>query len=211
MKPVRNAALFALAAAFPFASVSADDTPNLHPLEAACVEYEVSGDLQTGTVTKCHRDYGYEQYEIQMLTMSIAGMSQSTSQHNITIGDTIYAFDLSTNTGTKTINPMYEDIVASMQNTSPEEMGKSMVAAMGFAPTGETETVAGETCDVYASPQLGSTCLTAGGLVLRQSVFGDVRIATSVAIGDGGDDANYRLHETVPITDGPDLSNILNQ
>ncbi len=40
--------------------------------------------------------------------------------------------------------------------------------------------------------------------------MGNTQTAVSVSIGDGGDDANYTLYQTVPITDGPDLSNMPN-
>jgi hypothetical protein len=208
MNPVRffpATALIAISATLAFA----DDTPRLHPLEAACVHYDMTGEMQTGTLTRCHRNYGYEQYEIQHHTITVAGFSQTTNQHSITIGDTIYAIDLDANTGTETKNPLYEGIAARMQDMSPEEMSASFIAAMGFAPTGEMKTIAGETCEIYASPQIGSTCLMTNGLTLEQSIMGVGQIATAVSIGDGGDDANYRLYETVPITAGPDLSSIL--
>lgn len=185
------------------------DTPVLHPLKAACVEYEVSGQLQSGSLVRCHRAHGHEQYEIQKVEISISGFKQKTNQHAITIGDTIYAINLDTMQGTKTKNPMYEQIVSSMQNTSAEEMGQRFISAMGFRATGKTKSVAGETCEVYKSAQLGTACIMPNGLMLETSVMGMVQTATGVTIGDGGDDANYKLHETVPITDGPDLSNIL--
>lgn len=43
--------------------------------------------------------------------------------------------------------------------------------------------------------------------MLEQEFMGTGQIAESVSTGDGGADANYTLYQTVPITQGPDLSN----
>lgn len=185
-----------------------DDTPILHPVEAVCIEYELTGQMQQGTTTRCHRDYAYEQYEIQNVTIGIAGFTQSQNKHNITIGNTIYAIDLGTNTGMKTINPMYDQVANAMQGADPAEMASTFIAAMGFTPTGASKTIADTNCSVYGSAMLGTVCLTEDGLMLEQAIMGNTTIATSVSIGDSGSDDNYTLYQDVPITEGPDLSNI---
>lgn len=198
-----------LVLAVPGASVVAnDDTPMLHPVEAVCIDYELSGQMQQGTTTRCHRDYAYEQYEIQNLTVGFGGFTQSQNQHNITIGDTIYAINLSTNTGTKTTNPMYDQIVSAMQGSDPADVGNAFIAAMGFTATGATKTIADTTCDVYDSAMMGTACLTDDGIMLEQSIMGSTMVATNVSIGDGGSDANYALYQNVAITEGPDLSSM---
>lgn len=210
MKTIGTYAILILIAA-PAASVIADDnTPMLHPVEAVCVDYVSSGQMQQGTTTRCHRDYAYEQYEIQNLTIGFGAFTQSQNQHNITIGNTIYAIDLSTNTGTKTINPMYDQIVSAMQGSDPADVGNAFIATMGFTATGATKTIADTTCIVYNSAMMGTACLTDDGLMLEQSLMGNTTIATNVTIGDGGSDANYTLYQNTPIIEGPDLSNMPN-
>ena len=106
-----------------YVPVSANDTtPVLHPTDEACITYDHSGQMQSGTSTRCHRDYAYETYEIQNLTMGFGGFTQAQNQHNITIGEWIYAINLDTNTGTKTENPMYNGMVSALDDTSPAEM-----------------------------------------------------------------------------------------
>ena len=188
-------------------SYADDSTPRLHPTEKACVSYESSGQMMNGTTTRCHRDYAYEQFEIQNTEIGFAGMTQTQNQHTITIGEWIYAIDLQTNTGTKTANPMYAGLVSALEGSSPEEMSATFMSAMGMTATGDTKTIADTECNVYTSAQMGSVCMTEGGLMLEQSFMGNTQTAVSVAIGDGGDDANYTLYQTVPISDGPDLSN----
>ncbi len=181
--------------------------PKLHPLKAACVTYQLSGQMQNGSTTRCHRKHAYEQYETQNITIGIAGFTQTQHQHTITIGDTIYAIDLEKNTGTKTKNPMYESIMNGMQDKDPEEMSDAFFTSMGFTATDNHKTIAGHQCQEYNSAQLGTVCLTDKGLMLEQNVMGNVTTATDVSIGDSGDEANYELYKNVPITEGPNLSN----
>lgn len=199
----------ALTSAVLWTHASASDTPQLHPIEAACVDYEMSGQMQSGTTTRCHRNYAYEQYEIQNLTMGIAGFTQSTNQHVITIGDTIYSIDLSTNVGTQTENPMYQQLVDAMDGADPQEMSDAFITGMGFTPNGATKTIAGYECSVYTSQMMGTACLTTDGLMLEQSFMGNTQLATSVEIGTGGADENYTLYENVTINDGPDINAIM--
>ena len=201
--------VFIVLVSVPSAMAIADDsTPILHPVEAACIDYVMSGQMQQGTSTRCHRDFAYEQFEIQNLSIGFGGFSQTQNVHNITIGDTIYAIDLSTNAGTQTTNPMYAGLVAALQDTDPADMAGTFIAAMGFTATGATKTIADTTCNVYNSSMMGTICLMDNGLLLEQSIMGNTQTAVSVSIGDGGEDANYTLYQTVPITDGPDLSNM---
>jgi len=160
-----------------------------------------------GEITRCHRDFAYEVYEIQVLQVGFGGITQTQNQHAITIGDTIYSINLDTMTGTQTTNPMYAGLVSNLQNSDPDQMATAFMSGMGFTPNGQSKTIQDTDCDVYNSPQLGTVCMTPDGLMLEQNFMGNVQIATSVSIGDGGDDANYTLYQNVPITQGPDLSN----
>ena len=206
MKHFLSASALAVAIALPSAADSS--TPKLHPVEKACVTYTLNGQMQSGTVTKCHRDYGYETYEIQNIQIGMGGFSQSQNRHVITIGDTIYSIDLSTNQATQTTNPMYDGLVNSLQNTSSEDMGQAFLSAMGMTPTGQSKTVAGETCSVYASQMMGTACFTSDWLLAEQDVMGMGQIATSIDRSSGGETSNYTLYQTVPVSQGPDLSNL---
>jgi hypothetical protein len=191
-------------------AAAGEAAPKLHPVKEACVSYTSSGQMMNGTSVRCHRDFARESYEIQNMTVGIAGFTQTQKQHTITQGDTIYAIDLKTNTATKTKNPMYEGLVASMKDKDAAEMSEAFMAGMGFAPTGETKTIAEHDCQVHNSAQMGTVCVTADGLMLEQAFMGNTTRATKVEIGTSGDPANYALHETVPVTDGPDLSDMPN-
>ena len=197
----------AVGAAFTLpAAAASPDTPKLHPVEAVCIDYEQSGQMQSGTSTKCHRDFGYEQYEISELTIAMAGFSQSQSTFTVTIGDTIYAIDTDANTATQTVNPMYQGLADAVDTSGSAAVSNAFLSAMGMTPTDQTQTVIGLTCNVYSSSMMGSACFTDDGLLLQQSVMGTEVTATSVSYDEGVTE-NYRRHESAAITQGPDLSN----
>lgn len=187
-------------------AVANPSTPKLHPVEAVCIDYEQSGQMQSGTSTRCHRDFGYEQYEISETTIGMAGFSQTQSTFTITIGDTIYAINTDTNTATQTVNPMYQGIADAVAQSGSDTVSDAFLNAMGMSPTGQTKTVIGLTCNVYSSSMMGSACLTSDGLMLEQSVMGTDVTAISLTYDEGVSE-NYRRHETATITQGPDLSN----
>ena len=63
---------YSLSLAVPFAvlaSASVADTPKLHPLENLCVVYEMKGAPTDGSITRCHRNFGHETYEIEDITI----------------------------------------------------------------------------------------------------------------------------------------------
>lgn len=211
MKTVSSAAVLASALLWTLPACSGEQAaPKLHPVKQACISYKVAGQMMNGTTERCHRKYAHEVYEIQNLTMGIAGFTQTQNQHTITIGETIYAIDLATNRATKTKNPMYAGLIDTMKDKDPKEMGDAFVAGMGFTPTGANKTIVGTECAVYNSAQMGTVCLTETGLMLEQSFMGNTTTATKVEIGKAGDEANYTLYQNVPVSDGPDLSNMPN-
>ena len=200
------AALFA--GAVPLQPAAAD-TPVLHPVEEVCIRFAMTGQLMNGTTLRCHRKYGFEQFEIQDVEMGIGNIKQKQKQHTITIGDTVYAVDKAAMTGTKTQNPMYQTLVEAMKGRSPEEFGRAFMLSMGFAPTGERKSIAGHECEVFSSAGLGGACISPDGLTLEQDALGSKMVAVEIDF-DGGSDENYRLYEQVEIREGPDLSNGLN-
>lgn len=205
-KTLSATALLITLAAPAFADPS---TPKLNPVDEVCIEYTTSGQMQSGESTRCHRDFGYEMYEIMSMTIGIGAFGNTQNTHTITVGDTIYNIDLEKNTATKTTNPMYQGVLNALDGSSPEEMSAALMAQMGLSPTGTSQTIAGLTCNVFSSQLMGSVCFTDDWVMLEQSFMGTTQRATSV-VYDGGDPANYTLYQTMTVTDGPDLSNGIN-
>lgn len=177
-----------------------------HPQKEFCVEYENSG-MMNGTSVNCMRKWGTERVEIEDFLVGIAGVSRREKAHKIYIGDKIYVLDTDKMTGTVTKNPVYEDL----SNTDPIALGKAMMASWNMKDTGEDKVIAGVACNVMSSPQMGSVCLTDKLVMLEQTFMGVTRIATSVDLTSGGDDANYTLYENAELTEGPDIEAIMKQ
>lgn len=183
-----------------------------HPIQQMCITYQASGQLMKGNSTRCHRKYGLEWFEIENFEIGIAGIVQKQQSHKIAIGDQLYVIDRARKTGTVSINPMYQSMQQAIQNngSSAEEIGRSFISAMGFQPTGQTKTIAGYQCAVYASQAAGTTCLTDDALMLEQIVLGNSQIATQVILGQDGGEENYTLWQKVSMRQGVDLSNGIN-
>ena len=196
------------ALAMPAVSASANsNTPKLHPVEKVCIDYTMTGQMMNGTTTRCHRDFAYEQYEIQDMTVGFGGFTQTQQSHVITIGETIYNINTATNTATQATNPFYSQMVSALSNSSPSEMGAAFMSGMGFTATGSSKTIAGMSCATYSSAQMGNVCMTENGLMLEQSFMGNTQTATSVNVGSAGDAANYTAYQQASVSQAPDLSN----
>ena len=195
------------------APLSANAAERFHPVEQMCIWYQTDGQMMKGQSVRCHRKFGLEWFEIQEMEIGMAGIKQKQNSHNIGIRDKLYAIDRVSKTGTESINPMFAPMqqAISRNGSSAEAIGNAFISAMQFRPTGQSKTIAGQPCDVYASPATGTACLGENGtLMLEQSMMGNVQTATKVAIGEDGGDDNYTLYQRVNLRQGIDLSNGLN-
>ncbi len=187
---------FSIAAMVSSGPVSAET--KFHPLERLCITYELTGQVMTGTKTRCHRAFGLEWFEIERTQVGKGAFAQKQNNHRIGLAERTYTINLDDNTGSMIVNPRFEQVKKTMQRhgDDPMKMGLMLLQGLGLAPTGETRTVAGKTCQYYKSSQGSEACVTQeDGLVLFLSVFGSVQTATDVSIGDDGGDENYSLFE----------------
>jgi len=182
------------------------DFVKFHPQKEFCVEYENSG-MMKGTSINCMRKWGTERVEIEDFEIGVGGFSKREKAHKTYIGDQIYVINTDKMTGTVTRNPVHKDL----SNTDPIALGKAMMASWNMKDTGKDKTIAGVECNVMDSPQMGSVCLTDNLVMLEQSFMGVNRVATSVDLNSGGDDANYSLFEKAEMTEGPDIDALMKQ
>ena len=169
-----------------------------HPLEKLCITYELTGQVMTGTKTRCHRAFGLEWFEIVRTQVGIGTITQKQNIHQIGLAERTYTINLDDNTGSMIVNPRFEQLKKAIQRhgDDPMKMGMMFLQGFGLAPTGETRTVTGKTCQYFKSTQGSEACVTQEeGLVLFLSLFGSVQTATDVSIGDDGGDENYSLFE----------------
>ncbi|MGD2132116.1 MAG: hypothetical protein PVI23_04940 [Maricaulaceae bacterium] len=169
------------------------------PAEAAgqCITYEQTGGL-SGQVIECGTNLATT-YTIETLELNMLGVTQSQNRHTIRKNGEIISWDLDTLQGTRTDDPM-----ADVVDGDPEEVAQAFISAMGFSPTGETKSIVGETCEVYASAQMGQACLTPDLLLLEQVLEGMgpasfTRTAVALDRSSSGDPANYEVPDNVTI------------
>lgn len=181
---------------------------HLHPLEEFTITYAHEG-MMSGESTQQCRNWCNEMVTTENLVTSMMGISQTTSQKTNIVRDKIYNQNLSTGAVTVTTNPMYQSMVnAWEQNPDPMAFAESWLNALGYQPTGNSRTIAGETCNDYSSPQLmGSTaCITDDGLTLRMEMsmgpqMSSTQTATEVNRNDPGDASAYDIPEGAqPVT-----------
>jgi len=169
------------------------------PARAAghCITYEQTGSV-SGEVVECSKDLATS-YAIETLEMSMMGMTQSQHRHVIRKDGEIISWDLDTLEGTRVDDPMADAVAG-----DPEDAAQRFIAAMGLSPTGETRSIAGETCAVHASAQMGEVCLTDDLLLLEQTFQGMgpasfTRTAVAVDRSTSGDPAHYEVPADVTI------------
>ena len=177
-------------------SAAADEGP--YPTEFGMVEYSVSG-MQTGTMTRYWRAWGFEQAEYQDLTLSMSGITQETKSWTITTPETVTNIDQSTNTATQIANPM-----ANAYNMSQDEMdnvNQMMMQNMGGQLTG-TEVIAGQECEVWQLTMVGGDVCLWSGVELRNTAGGGMMTMTAETIDTSTpvDDVHFTVPDDVTFT-----------
>jgi len=175
--------------------------------------------IETGSIVEHVRDCGRLRVEIKNTQTSMMGFTTSTSQRVIYDGPKIITVDNTTGQVTVADNPMYDNMVAAMQNSqqSGVELGEAFATGMGGVATGETGTFAGEDCAYWSVPQLGSTfCLASWGATLHsRTAMGPAQMERTVfeILDDAGSDSafQYDLNAAQPIPNLQDLMQGLGQ
>lgn len=184
-----------------------------HPLRAYTIIYELNG-LKSGTVTEHARNYGNEQAQITDTTMTVSGITIRENKRVIIRGRDITTIDFDKKTVAQMTNPLFDSIATHLKGKDAAELGRELMIAMGHEPTGVTETVAGENCEVWKNAQLGQEiCVTSDALTLRNSVammgMNFSQTAKEVRRGDPGPDEAYTVPEGFTQTQTPDLGQIM--
>lgn len=181
--------------------------------EKFTVVYEVKGSPENGAITEHVDAWGNRRVEIKDLTLSFAGMTQTTKQRVIYDGASIITVDLQTGAVSRVENPLHAKVVASMKGRSGVDYGREWATSMGAKPTGKTRRYAGMDCDEWTLPSLGTTmCVSRSGITLRtETNMGPVkstRTATQVTIGKGGPASAYQ-YDASRIRATPNLEEIM--
>lgn len=125
------------------------------PFKKATIVYSLGG-MQEGTETLYIRDYGKEMATYTETTTKMLGMTMKTQEIGITTPDYIYSYDLTEQTGLKSVNPQkymieeYNKLSKSEKKQvkkNSETMGISMTEGLGGEIEKNSSKILGYKCD----------------------------------------------------------------
>jgi len=148
---------------------------------------------ETGSFTEHVRDWGRTRAVIKDVRTA------SGREHTRVVysGADIATIDLETGEVTLVTNPFYGDVVEAMRGRDGVAFGREIMQQMGANATGERGRFAGEACEYWEIPQLGSRSCVAvwgGTLYNRTELDADVvmeRTVTELRMNDAGPDAAF--------------------
>ncbi len=185
-----------------------DDRPALHPLEAYCVDYRLTG-IQTGDLTECIRAHGYERVEKRKVRIEMAGEIQERHDRLIYLGPDLISIDLANGTAIKVDNPEYETVIDMVADPDGDDIADIFARALGGEATDETKVIAGVSCTVWQASQgdqNASWCMSANGLVLEFVMANFAKRATAVRVGKGGPESDYQVPDGITLDEPGDLT-----
>lgn len=179
-------------------------------VESGSVTYELTG-AQTGTKTISWKDWGMTERTEKESTISAAGVNISSAEVTIMKGEYMYTFNPEDRTGTKIKNTILGDLAKSQNNPDLGEVGMEILNATGAEKTG-TETIAGETCDVYTIASVSTTTCVWKAINLKNESnlggFNITELATNISTSTP-DDALFEIPTDINFKDLGDIGSIL--
>jgi len=168
-------------------------TPNypnelaVYDFDTALVQYELNGQTE-GDATLYMRGDQKALYK----SVRVAGVEKNTL--DLDLGEKAYAVDMDKATASELPSTDYE----TLKGMSAEEQNKYLVKkALGIKNSADdpqpatTKTVAGQECDLYIVPNIGTACIWNGIVLEKEINIADVtnqmvatRVETNVAIQD---------------------------
>ncbi len=141
------------------AAVAGDDASPWEvklPFKSAIIEYKISG-MENGSQTTYIKDYGKYRATYRTTSMKVMGITNTIKNIEITTPDWIYSIDLSSGTGTKSVNPVkymkeeYEKLSPQDRKKvvkNAEKMGTNMMNGMQGEVKKNSAEFLGRKCDV---------------------------------------------------------------
>ena len=180
-------------------------------IESGVVEYAVSG-AQKGTETLYFDRWGQREATYTDTEISFAGISQKQNTLNLLEGELIYNLNLSTRTGTKTVNPVFKKILDRSPDKNLADLGLRMLEEMGGVKIG-TEQVAGKLCDVWEVKNLNSKSWLWKAVTLKVQVkMAGMEVTKTAARFEEGvaiPNDKFAIPADVKISEGQDVQKAL--
>lgn len=212
MKPIY--AIFSLIGLFLLGCSASDSDSNddagplgkRYGIKEGTVVYEISGP-QSGSETLSWKRYGDLEAKHTDVKLTMMGMTQETNTRTIMDGEWIYNIDVDRNTARKMRNPVLERY----QDVDLEKFGESMLERMGGRKAG-SDTVAGETCEVWVNEGMGTEVCIWNGVPLRNVVsmgpMQIVQVATEIS-DEALPDKEFKLPEGLVIEEYQDPAQMM--
>lgn len=109
------------------------------------IEYTWSGQI-SGTEILEWDNWGQKERRVSKTSMKVFGMTQTTNETHLLIGDMVYSWKADQKEGSKMKNPFMTE--ASKEIDDWDKFGKEMMKSMGFSKNG-TEMIDGKQCDIW--------------------------------------------------------------
>ncbi len=120
-------------------------------VKQACIEYTVSGDMQSGTEVLYFDHWGAREAKYEMKTIKVGPMKTEENKVTYMEGSMAYTVNLKDNTGSKMENPMLKGF----EGQDLSEVGEKMMKQMGGKKIG-SEKFLGKQCDIWEIKQMGT-------------------------------------------------------
>ncbi len=142
------------------ASCSKDKEPEqkFHEVKEFTVKYDLTG-ARKGQKTIYSQDWGRCVTQI-IENQKMISLMEDGQQYVVSI-------DLANNTGTKMKNPIYQQLIESLDAKTPKEFNMALLEKMGGKVVGE-KTIAGNDCSQWEMMNgAQKTCITEDGIILE--------------------------------------------
>ena len=180
-----------------------------YDVESGHVQYVFEG-MKTGTEDLYFDDWGWKESAISKSKISIAPTEENTLR--LLDGFIQYSVDLNTNVATKIDNAILKQIAEKNTEDSLTGLGEKMLEQAGAVKKG-TKIVAGQECDIWEVPNLGTTQCVYKGVTLEINTnfagINYVQRATSIEFNIAVDANKFELPEGVEISEPVDLQKLL--
>ncbi len=139
-----------------------DSKMKRYGVKQACIEYTVSGDMQSGTEVLYFDQWGAREAKYEMKTTKVGPMKTEENKVTFMEGAMAYTVNLKDNTGSKMENPMLK----SFEGQDLTEVGEKMMKQMGGKKIG-SEKLLGKQTDIWEIKQMGTKSWVWKGVPLK--------------------------------------------
>ena len=134
-------------------------------VKQACIEYTVSGDMQSGTEVLYFDQWGAREAKYEVKTTAVGPIKTEENKVTFMEGTMMYTVNLKDKTGSKMENPMLKGF----EGQDLTEVGEKMMKQMGGKKIG-SEKFLGRQADIWEIKQMGTKSWVWKGVPLKSEL-----------------------------------------